>query len=179
MLRSAQTIVFIFLIAVLAGCASEARKRSEFFAPKESSEMAQRRKKEPRPPPYTRAAAEDAICEAVVRRFAEDAAGRLQTPVALVFVAFTPSRLDPDPGFLKRFTSKKLQARPFSSATRSEPNQLIEKGTGERGVSLRIDRVDWLDYYNVEVPCSWSPDASSDVAFFYRLGFRKGKWILL
>lgn len=178
-MKSVNVFTWTLLIAFLCGCASEARKRAEFYMPNQPAITGSSRKKNAPAAPFSRAEAETAICEAVVLRFAHDASVQLKTAPGTVFVELTPNKLDPDPEFLGRFASTKFRVAPISAAARSEDNRLIEKQTGKPGVSLRIERVDWLDRYNVEVPFAWSVGADNELVFFYRLAWKKGKWIVL
>ena len=150
-MKSLKILSWILLIGLVGGCASEKRKRAEFFGPKDVTPSASKRKEKQQTPPFSRAEAEDAICEAVTRRFARDASSQLKAPVKVVFLSLSPSKLDPDPVFLSRFGKSGPRALPVSAAVRSAANALIEKQSGDRGVLLRVERVDWMDYYSVQV----------------------------
>ena len=178
-MKSLKILSWILLIGLVGGCASEKRKRAEFFGPKDATSSAAKRKEKQQAPPFSRAEAEDAICEAVTRRFARDASNQLKTPVKVVFLSLSPSKREPDTVFLSRFGKNGPRALPVSAAVWSAENSLVEKQTGDRGVLLRVERVDWLDYYSVQVPCAWSADASNELTFVYKLTWKRGQWTVL
>lgn len=172
-----KTILSGMLLAVfMSGCASEADKRAEFFSPQMPTGAAAKTKKAPAKPPFTRAEAERAIGDVVVHRFALDSSGELKAPVDIVFLSIGPNRGDPDTAFLKHVTGKNPKVLPSSAAVRSRENLFVEEKTGKRGIPLRIERVEWIDYYQVQVDCSWLPNAGKELSFVYQLAWKKGKW---
>lgn len=170
----------MLLGTLLAGCASEKAKRAEFFAQNGTVREAPKNKKI-QPPPFTRAEAEEAICELVIVRFAHDASAWRKTGAAVIFVGLTPNHLDPEPGFLRKFESRKIAILPSSAAARSEDNKWIDKSSGKRGVTLRIDGIDWRDFYHVQVAYAWSVDSSAgtEQTSILQLSWKKGRWIVL
>ena len=177
-MRLSEALIIGFALACLAGCATERSKRDEFFAPKETVTQTKKGKKNQQPPPYTRDEAETAICEAVVLRFTRDASVREKEPVNRVFVGFTTDNVDPAPRFIERFRSQKIQVLPASAGSKSEDKGGTEAKAGKRSVSLRIDRIDWGDFYNVRVPCFRSARPGEGVDFTYPLSWKRGKWIV-
>ena len=164
------------MVAALCACASEERKRAEFFAPKETHSQIAKQKKRPVQPPFSIPEAENEICEPGVQRFAHDAAAELKTAPELVFLGFMEDRVDPGAAFLNRFASKKLRVLSLSAATRSPQNFMVEEQTGKRGVVLIIRRIDWLDFDHVRVPCLWVAEGSKELVFSYQLARKGTKW---
>ena len=107
------------------------------------------------------------------------ALSRLKTAVSTVFVAFSTSNEDPNTEFLRKFENQKIRALPISAAARSDNNTWIDKRTGARGIALRIERIDLIDFYNARVPCSWSADPSGELPLIYQVSWKRGKWVVL
>ena len=178
-MKTAEVFAATLWVAVLCGCASEKQKRAQFFEPQQKASPSAKSKKDAKPPPFSRLEAETAIGEAVVLRFSRDASSQLKTAVGTVFVAFGTANEDPNAEFLRKFESQKLRALPISAAARSAHNTWIDKQTGTRGVALRIERIDLVDYYNARVPCSWSADPSGELPLIYQVSWKRGKWVVL
>jgi hypothetical protein len=100
----------------------------------------------------------------------------LKTSLGVVFLGFTENRLDPQPRLLQRFGNKQLRVLPASAASRSATDWIVEKESGKRGAILTIKNVDWLDYDNVQVSCSWSAEGSKELVFLYQLTRKNKKW---
>jgi hypothetical protein len=176
-MKHTNTFILIFISSLLGtGCVSDQAKRADFFAPKQSASDAAKQKERPSKPPFTRSEAENEICGSVVRRFAEDASLELKTSLGVVFLGLTENRLDPQARLLQRFGSNRLRVLPASSASRSANDWVIEKESGKRGAILTIKSVDWLDYENVQVACSWSAEGSKELVFLYQLTRKNKKW---
>ncbi|MBI2947536.1 MAG: hypothetical protein HYY23_07810 [Verrucomicrobia bacterium] len=179
-MRLTKIVAACALIVSLAGCMTEKRKRAEFFAAQETVRKPPKDQKSQPPPPFTREEAEDAICETVIARFARDASARSKTDAEVVFVGLTPTNLDPNPGFLRKFERRKPAVLPISAAARSDDNHWIEKTSGKRGVVLRIERIDWDGFYTVRVPYVWSAGSSShEHAESFQLSWKRGRWVVL
>jgi hypothetical protein len=176
-MKLTRIVVRSLLILILAGCMSEKRKRAEFFA-QEETVLDPRRNKKIQPPPFTRAEAEDAICEAVIVRFAREASARSKSEAEAIFVGLTPANADPNPGYLKRFEKLKTPVLPISAAARLGDGRWIDKVNGKRGVALRVERIDWEDFYTVRVPCVWSVGSGNEQAAFYQLYWKKDRWMV-
>lgn len=175
-MKGSRAFTGLLATAILCGCVSEKTKRAEFFAPTMTSADLAKQKKRSLKPPFSRAQAEDEICEAIVRRFARDASSRLRTSSGLVFLGLTEGRMDPDASFLGRFADNRLDVFPISAAAYSPENWIIDSETKKRGAALVIERVDWIDFYHADVPCLWAAEKSKELLFSYKLAWKNGKW---
>jgi hypothetical protein len=179
-MKDPKAFVWISSLAfVLFGCASDKSKNADFFAPKMTAEDVAKQKKRPQQPPFSRTEAEAEICEAVIRRFARDAAAELKSPVGVVYIGFSDRRSDPDAAFLRRFASDKLRVLPASAAPKSANSGLVDQESGKRAAILTIQKVDWVDYDNAEVSSSWSANGSKELAFLYQTVRKKKKWSVI
>jgi hypothetical protein len=176
-MKHTHAFILMFISGLLsAGCVSDQDKRADFFAPRQSASDAAKQKKNPSKPPFSRSDAEDEICGSVIGRFAEDASAELKTSLGVIFLALTENRLDPQARLLQRVGNKRVRVLPASAASRSANNWIVEKESGKRGVILTIKSVDWLDYDNVQVACSWSAEGTKELVFLYQLTRKNKKW---
>jgi hypothetical protein len=172
-MKQLTTLVLALIGVSLCGCRSD---NSDYFLPPSTTSTSPRKKKSPPPPAPSRALAEVAISEAVLRRFTQDASEMLKTKPKEVFLGVTAARVDPDPGFLSRLTGKGLRVLPYSASKISGETNVV--AAAQRGLLLTIERIDWLDLYNVQVPCSWSVVGGETRYFSYLLQWNKKKWIM-
>jgi len=169
-MKWATKLIGLLFVTMLCGCASEQKRRDAFFEPKTKTAA---KPKQPPKPPFAMDVAENEIVEAVVRRFAQDASSELKAPVRTVCLGFTPNRLDPGPEFVKRLSGAAFRVVPVSAASELPETS---QPAGSRAVTLVIQRLNWVDFTNVEVPCVWSADASRELHFSYQLVRRGGRW---
>ena len=129
-------------------------------------------------PPPNKAAEELDIREATFRyQFGDNASGQQQRTGAYYFsIAMGEKESDPDDAFMKRFADHKPQVKKGSESEYRIEKGLVDKQTGENGISFTTGGIKWVSDTEVEIPGGYYEGNLSSSGNTYYLKKENGKW---
>lgn len=120
----------------------------------------------------------DDIREAVFRyQFDHNASGQQKT-AKVYFLQVGEKSNDPAEGFMKRFDGNKPPVRVGSAAKNVPGKGLLDKKTGEEGLSFSVVSIKWISDTEVEVEGGYYEASLSASCNTYTVVKKNGKWVV-